>query len=242
MSESGSSSRDIRDPAEIESILELAKSHRWNFSYMVSSERRQSSHTTELVNVNARAGSLTVGSEVKYSGLEADVPVTFRAQSGGISVQFESAMIGVRGNALSNRLFSECRILFPESMKFTQLRKAIRVEAKDLDDIQVTVFANGLRLQGSVADLSTTGTKIRFEGNLTYQFQKSRIITDCRMSLPDGSAVEARVKVLGFVFDREKNVSYLRCYFLEIREEKELLLSELIENALTAQPRKVIHF
>lgn len=151
-------------------------------------------------------------------------------------------MLGIGGNALSNRLFSECRIRFPETIRFTQLRKAIRVDCDDMDDINVTLFANATRLQGKVADLSTTGTKIRFAGNLTYQFKQSRMVTDCRMRLPDGSVLEARVKVLGFFYDRDQDISYLRCYFLEIREDKELLLADLIQAALIAQPQKAVHF
>lgn len=234
--------KEISKVEEIEAILDLACSHRWNFSYMVASERRQASHTTELVSFNTGAGSITVGSEVKYSGLQPGTPVVFRAQSGGIGIQFETEMLGVGGNALSNRLFSECRIRFPDTVRFTQLRKAVRVDCDDMDDIRVTLFANATRLQGMVADLSTTGTKIRFAGNLTYQFKQSRMVTDCRMRLPDGSVLEARVKVLGFFFDKDQGISYLRCYFLEIREEKELVLADLIQAALIARPRRTVHF
>lgn len=233
---------DIDDTREIAAILELALSHRWSFSYTVSSERRPASHTTELVSINPQGGTITVGSEVKYSGLGPEAIVTFRAQSGGISLMFESQLIGIGGNALSNRLFSECRIRYPSAIKFAQLRKAIRVDCNDIDDILVTVFANGMRLQGKAADLSTSGTKIRFEGNLSYQFKQSRIVTDCRMRLPDGTIVESRVKVLGFFYDREQDVSYLRCYFLEIREDKEILLDDLIQTALHAKPGKAVHF
>lgn len=233
---------DIADVAEMDAILQLAHRHRWNFNYTVASERRQASHSTELVAVNSGARTITVGSEVKYSGLQPDTPVTFRAQSGGISLQFDSEMIDVGGNALSNRLFSECRFRFPEAIKFAQLRKAIRVDCDSISDIGVTIFANSTRLQGKVADLSTTGTKIRFQGNLSYQFKNSRIVTDCRMRLPDGAILEARVKLLGFFYDRKLDVSYLRCYFLEIREDRELQLEDLISAALADSASRVVHF
>jgi len=242
MESSSKKVHDIADVTEVDAILQLALRHRWNFSYTVASERRQASHSTELVAVNTKASTITVGSEVKYSGLQPEMPVTFRAQNGGISLQFDSEMLGVGGNALSNRLFSECRFRFPEAIKFAQLRKAIRVDCDSLDEIGVTVFANGTRLQGKVADLSTTGTKIRFQGNLSYQFKNSRIVTDCRMLLPDGSILEARVKLLGFFYDRRQDVSFLRCYFLEIREDKELLLEDLISSALSDAASQAVHF
>jgi len=230
--ESNNSTREINNAHEIKDILKLAQSQRWSFSYLVSSKRRQTSHTTEIVDVVANGDYIVVGSEVKYSGLPADTTVIFRAQSGGIRLQFETQLIGTEGNALANRLFTECRVRYPKSIKFAQMRKAIRVDCNDLDDILVTLFVDQKHVKGQVADISETGVKIRFEGNLSYQFKDSKIVTDCRMRLPDASIIEARVKILGFVYDKQRDVSYLRCYFLEILEDREIQLQELISNAL----------
>lgn len=232
----------VTEPEEIAEILRVALSHRWSFSYSVTTGRRITSHTTELVSLQPEAGTITVGSEVKYSGLQAGYPVTFRAQSGGISLQFDSRLIGGKGNVLSNRLFSECRIEYPSQLRFNQLRKAVRVDANAIDDIHVNLFANDLRLKGKVQDISATGTKIRFDGNLSYQFKQSRIVTDCQMRLPNEEVIEARLKVLGFFYDRDRDVSYIRGYFLEIRDENELKLGELINAALANQPSQVVHF
>lgn len=192
------SNQDITSPSEIAEILRVAKSHRWALSYSVTTGRRVTSHSTELVELNPASKTLIVSSEVKYSGLEPGFPVTFRSQSGGISLQFDSRLIGGSGNALADRLFSECQIAWPERIKFNQLRKAVRIDCDNLEDISVTLFTNELRLQGKVQDISATGVKIRFAGNLSYQFKQSRIVTDCRMRMPDGSILEARLKVLGF--------------------------------------------
>ena len=238
----GHHNSEVTDQSEIAEIFRVAHSHRWNFSYSVTTGRRITSHTTELVSLQPEAGTITVGSEVKYSGLQPGYPVTFRAQSGGISLQFDSRLIGGKGNALSNRLFSECRIEYPDRLKFTQLRKAVRVDCGSIDDINVTLFANEVRIMGKVQDLSSTGTKIRFDGNLSYQFKQSRMVTDCQMRLPDGEVIEARLKVLGFYYDRERDVSYIRSYFLEIRDENELKLEELINQALANVPSQIMHF
>jgi len=242
MESSNNNNREVTDPKEIEEILRVALSHRWSFSYSVTTGRRITSHTSELVSLQPDANTITVGSEVKYSGLQPGYPVTFRAQSGGISLQFDSRLIGGKGNALSNRLFSECRIEYPDRLRFNQLRKAVRVDANSLDDIHVTLFANDMRLKGKVQDISATGTKVRFGGNLSYQFKQSRMVTDCQMRLPDGAIIEARLKVLGFYYDRDRDVSYIRSYFLEIREENELKLEELINSALTRIPAAIVHF
>lgn len=229
--ESIRNSRNVRSAVEILDILNLARSHRWSFSYLVCSERRQTSHTTEIVSIDSQAGIIVVGSEVKYSGLTANVPVIFRAQSGGISLQFETQLIGIEGNALASRLFIECRLRYPKEIRFAQMRKAIRISCRDLDDIQVTLFADGTTLNGEIADISETGAKIRFEGNLSYQFQESRMVTDCHMRLPDGAFLNLRVKILGFIYDKQTDVSYLRCYFLEIKEDRHIKLREFISRA-----------
>ncbi len=227
--ESKNGNRTINSASEIEYLLALAQSHRWAFSYVVSSTRRQTSHTTELVNIDPQAGVMVVGSEVKYSGLTANTPVLFRAQSGGISMQFETELIGSEGNALANRLFTECQIRYPREIRFTQMRKAMRVDCHNRDDLQVLLFAEEKTLHGHVADISETGVKIRFEGNLSYQFKDSRMVTDCQLRLPDGCLLEARVKVLGFVYDKQTDISYLRCYFLEIQEDRQIKLQQLID-------------
>jgi len=229
--ESISSSRMINSAVEILDILKLAQSHRWSFSYLVSSERRQTSHTTEIVSIDSQAGIIVVGSEVKYSGLAANTPVIFRAQSGGISLQFETKLIGVEGNALANRLFVECQVHYPTEIRFAQMRKAMRIDCNTIDDILVTLFADETTLNGEVADISETGVKICFEGNLSYRFQDSRMVTDCHLRLPDGSILDARVKILGFAYDKQADISYLRCYFLEIQEDRQLKLQQLISDA-----------
>lgn len=229
--ESIRNSRDITSAVEIQDILNLARSHRWSFSYVVSSERRQTSHTTEIVSIDSQAGIIVVGSEVKYSGLIANVPVLFRAQSGGISLQFETQLIGVEGNALANRLFIECQLRYPKEIRFAQMRKAIRINCNDIDDIQVTLFADETTLNGEVADISETGAKICFEGNLSYRFQDSRMVTDCHLRLPDGALLDVRVKILGFIYDKQTDISYLRCYFLEILDDRQIKLKALINRA-----------
>ena len=89
-------------------------------------------------------------------------------------------------------------------------------------------------------DISATGVKIRFAGNLSYQFNHSRMVSDCRMRMPDGSILEARLKVLGFHYNSADDISYIRCYFLELRDDNEMQLEELINSAIDRIPQKMI--
>ncbi len=228
----------LDDPAELREVFRVAHSHRWPITYSVTTGQRVSSHTTELLKVEPTKGTLTVSSEMKYSGLQPSVPTGFRSQSGGIVIEFESQLLG-GNNTLSDRLFSECRIRYPATIKFSQLRNAVRIDCNSMDEILVTLFTEQLRLQGKVQDISATGVKIRFSGNLSYQFKHSRIVTDCHMRLPDGTIVEARLKVLGFTYDQDQDISYIRCYFLAIKEDEEMKLEELMREALERIPQRI---
>lgn len=233
--------QELDNPAEIYEVLRVACSHGWPLIYTVRSGQRTSSHTAELLKVEPQKGTLTLSSDVKYSGLEANVVTDFRSQSGGIRLEFQSSLLG-GDDSLSNRLFSESRIRYPERMRFNQLRHAARIDCNSMDEILVSLFTEDVKLQGKVQDLSTTGVKVRFEGNLSYQFKNSRMVTDCRMRLPDGSLLGARLKILGFFYDSESDISYIRCYFLEIRGDEQMHLKELINSALENMPQSKLVF
>ncbi|HAJ77043.1 MAG TPA: hypothetical protein DCM64_11395 [Gammaproteobacteria bacterium] len=140
MPEFGKNSRQITDRQEITDLLLVAQLYRWILSYAPVDSENVVSHTTELVGMDGEANSLTVSSEVKYSGIEPGESIVFRAQSGGINIRFESSIIQVGGNVLTMRLFSDCRIKFPESVTVNQLRGAVRVNFMNLASIPVTYF------------------------------------------------------------------------------------------------------
>lgn len=241
MTSSLANSKEITDPADIAEIFRVAHSHRWPMNYSVMSGQRLTSHSTELVKVEPNKGSITVSSEVKYSGVKPATPVTFRSRSGGICLEFESELIG-GSDSLADRLFSECRFKYPDRIQFQQQRSAVRVDCNGIEDILITLFSEHAQLHGKAHDISRTGVKIRLEGNLGNEFQRSRIVSDCQMRLPDGSIMKARLKVLGFSYDEKQNLSFIRCYFLEIHEEKELKLEELINTALQSSSKQLVGF
>ena len=96
----------------------------------------------------------------------------------------------------------------------------------------MTLFVNlGVRHQGKVADISETGAKIVFEGNLANQLEGSEIITDCQMLMPDESYIENRVRVLGVSYDDKSNQSFLRCEYVETNMNSEAQIRKLISDA-----------
>ena len=225
--------REITDREEILEILESALTHVWNFSYSTMVKNHLTSHTARLLDVNLQTNKITVDIEALKSSHSTIDTLVFRAQNGGISVIFKSKFLQWGSNGFSSVNASECQFELPELVRFSQLRNAIRINLTDLQDIPVTFFAKkGVRLQGKVADISATGAKIKFAGDFSTHVDDSRLIADCQMLLPNESRVEAQAQVLGVVYDREQDISYVRCHYVEMKPDDQLQLKRLISASL----------
>ena len=226
--------REIMDRAEIQEILHSALIHEWPFSYLSMVRNHLNSHSTKLYGVDPEAGSLTVSGDILDALQDSSFDTMFfRARSGGISVVFKSSLIMPEGTTTFIKKPKFCEFEFPESLQYSQQRKAIRINLKDRQDIPVTLFVNlGVRYQGKVVDISETGTKIVFEGDLASQLEGSEIITDCQMLMPDESYIENRVRVLGVTYDEQSKMSYLRCEYVETNMNSEAQIKKLISDAI----------
>lgn len=226
-------SRTLVRSDEIAEVLEIAQKHRWHLTYSAMAGSRRVSQTTELLDVNLQKLALVFNSEMKYTGIKPGETISFRAQSGGITLAFESQLQLVGSNSLSNKLFAECRVEFPKTVIYTQLRQAVRINCENIEKIPVTFFdGSGNHLDGEVADISAGGVKVKMMGDLSSQFKPTQTISDCRLRFPDGSVIELRVKILGVMYDKKQNISFARCCFLEIKEDIEVMLEETIFSML----------
>ncbi|MDA1372553.1 MAG: PilZ domain-containing protein [Proteobacteria bacterium] len=225
--------REITDREEILEILEAALIHAWNFSYATMVKNHLTSQTAKLLEVKSQATKITVDiAALKASHSPIDTLV-FRAQNGGMSVIFKSKFLQWGNNGFSTQHASECQFEFPELVRFSQLRNAIRINLTNLHDIPVTFFAKkGVRLQGKVVDISATGAKIKFEGDFSTHVDDSRLIADCQMLLPNESRIEAQAQVLGVVYDKEQDISYVRCQYVEMKPDDQLQLKRLISTTI----------
>ncbi|HJN94692.1 MAG TPA: PilZ domain-containing protein [Gammaproteobacteria bacterium] len=234
MESSSDNSRKITVTEEICDILQAALTHGWNFSYLAMVNHHLSSHCSELVDVNPELVTLSVAGDALYeAATTATDGIVFRAQNGGILIVFTSTLLPLEKNQVSNSDSRVCLFEFPASLRFSQLRKAIRISYSKQQNIPVTFFASlGVRFQGSVVDISAIGAKIRFDGNISDLLESSEIIADCQIRLPDESLLEARARVLGHLYDSEQDISYLRCQYLDLNMNSELQLKNLIDDAL----------
>lgn len=233
MPEQHGTTRNIENPQEIAELLRVAIAHNWNFSYSVADMVPGVSFNTELLAVDPDLATVTIGSEVKYIGLKEYDPIKFRSQSGGLSLQFISKLLPSAGTRTTSKLLGECRIVFPESVLYSQLRQAVRVNFSKLHEIPVTLFlADGTHITGLVDDMSVTGLRARFNDRRVKNLESKCAITDCVLMLPDKSNVRARVEVLGTLQDLEKNTCFLRFRFLQFNDDAEMKVGELITASL----------
>ncbi len=232
----------IVDPADIAKILSTAKEHVWKLKFCLVNELLVSPFATEILQFDQEQGILTVGAEVNTLWSQPESVLRFTAQDGGLSIQFDASLLPLSGNPMAIKYASERKLVAPSEIIYRQMRKAMRVNFADQDNISVMLFTDqGKPVKGSVEYMSISGVKARFPGYLIEQFEESRVIADCGFMLPDGTTLNARVEVLGTIYDFEKDASPVRCRFIEMDRNVDLKIKELIDEALaSASTRSVI--
>jgi c-di-GMP-binding flagellar brake protein YcgR len=151
-----------------------------------------------------------------------------------MSYTFKTRLIKRGGDKDSPDETSYYQFKYPNLIRFSQLRDSVRIGLDDWQDIQASFFMeDAIQLQGEVVDISTTGTKIKFEKDFDTKAKHSNSIADCQLLLPDGSLVLTRTQIVGTVYDEAKDISYVRCKYLGLNQydEKslELLISERVD-------------
>lgn len=222
---------DIIDLEEILEVMVAALNQKWDLSCLSMPKKRLSSLPVKLIDLNAGAREMTVDTQ----GAELAIGTHFfRAQTGGMSYTFKTRLIKRGGDKDSPDETSYYQFKYPNLIRFSQLRDSVRIGLDDWQDIQASFFMeDAIQLQGEVVDISTTGTKIKFEKDFDTKAMHSNSIADCQLLLPDGSLVLTRTQIVGTVYDEAKDISYVRCKYLGLNQydEKslELLISERVD-------------
>ncbi|MDA0687753.1 MAG: PilZ domain-containing protein [Proteobacteria bacterium] len=221
--------REISDSKEIGELLQMAFLHGWKFSCMQLVRNHLTSDDVTVLDVNVHDREFIVDSDVLVASSERTRVVAFRAQSGGLSLIFKATLEGTSKDPSA----CECKFRFPQFLRFSQLRKAVRINMLDQPAIPVTLYADrGEQFQGRVIDLSATGAKIQILGDVSSKLEPMQLIEDCQLILPNNRTVDLKAQVRGNFFDTSSGVSYLRCEFVEMGETDESELQKLISAAL----------
>lgn len=221
-------SRESIDANEIGEFLQLAFLQKWEFSCMQMIRNHLSSEAVAVLDVNVFDHNFIVDSEVLTIATQEARSVTFRAQSGGLTLLFNATPMPSN----LDPSVCECKFEFPKKLRFTQLRKAVRINFRNKPEVKVHLFASeGARFDGQLMDLSTTGAKIQLLGDLTEQLEPSQPIEDCQLLLPDGDLMDLCARVRGMTYDQERGLSLLRCEFEGLSGEDVIRLQSLLDEA-----------
>lgn len=217
--------REVSESKEIGELLQMAFLHGWKFNCMQLVRNHLTSDDITVLDVNVFDREFIVDSDVLVSSSQKNKVVAFRVQSGGLSLVFKATLQGQSADPTA----CECRFKFPDLMRFSQLRKAVRINMMDQPEIPVTLFADrGQRFQGRVIDLSASGAKIQVLGDLSNELEPMQLIEDCQLLMPNNRVIDLKAQIRGNVFDTSCGVSFIRCQFIEMGETDETELQKLI--------------
>lgn len=218
---------------EVIQLLKMAISQKWAFSYVRTQGKKVSSQALELVGVKGKEGVFTIGYESNIAQLEASDPLMFRAQSGGVSIIFQSLLnISPDADPLS-KTSSLHHFDLPYKIACTQLRKTVRVNLEAITEVPVVLYlVSGALIEGTVIDVSTAGAKFKVNQDLGQELHDPQVLDACKISLPNGEVLQTGAHLIAMVNDADSGTSYLRCQFVHMRTQDEEMLDGFINDML----------
>ncbi|MEX0964246.1 MAG: PilZ domain-containing protein [Pseudohongiellaceae bacterium] len=224
---------DITLRKDVIQLLKMAISQKWEFSYVTTAKKKVTSRALELVAVTANEGTFSVGRELGIADLDLSEPLMFRAQSGGVSIIFQSRINEAQVHDPIIKSSSLYHFDLPYKIACTQLRKTVRVNLEAISEVPVVLYlVNGALIEGTVIDISTAGAKFKVEKDLGKELHDPQVLDACKISLPNELALQTGAQLIGMVNDAESGTSYLRCQFVHMRTQDEEKLDGFISGML----------
>lgn len=211
----------------------MAISQKWAFSCVTTVKKRITTQALELLAVNANEGTFSVSSEPLIAQLDSSIPLMFRAQSGGVSIIFQSLANEMPGHDPLANSSSLHHFDLPYKIACTQLRKTVRVNLEAVTDVPVVLYlVNGALIEGTVVDISTSGAKFKVNKNLGQELSDPEVLDACKINLRNEQALQTGAQLIGMTNDADSNISYLRCQFVHMRTQDEEMLDGYINDML----------
>ncbi len=222
---------DLTHRQEIVQLLKMSIEQQWQYSYVTKIRNRVATHSLRLVSINVHGATFCVESENMDAATLKGKPVMFRAQSGGVSIVFQSQLDpGSDPDSHNSSLFN---FGLPYKIACTQLRKTVRVNLDARREVPVVLYlTNGAMLEGTVMDISTSGAKFRVNKNLGNELRNLQIVDACKISLTDELTLQCGVQLIGMINDEEASISFLRSQFVHMKTEDEDKLEAFINATL----------
>lgn len=105
----------------------------------------------------------------------------------------------------------------PTEMIYHQRRGAFRAPLKQMEQIKVVLASDKLQepLQGQLLDISATGCKLRFTGDLSHQLQNGQVHESMTAHLPFGTVTTA-VELRHVEYEAKINITFVGIRFYQI--------------------------
>lgn len=218
---------------EIIELLNMALSHKWNFSYLSFVKNHVSSKPIKLLSVDPQEGTFGIDSEIANSGQNEHGSILFRAQSGGLSLVFNALPAESTGNPESNKSLFEWQVNIPDEIRISQLRKSVRVNMESGKTIPVILYSSeGMRVQGTVVDISKTGAKIKISQDMADKLDNFEVVDALRIRLPSNDMVQCQAQIMGVVYDHDSDCTQIRCQFTDMKARDAGLLDRMITHTI----------
>ncbi len=224
---------DISHRKEIIQLLKMVISQKWAVSYVRTVGKKITSQPINLVGVKADEGALTIAYDSGIAEMKSSQPLMFRAQSGGVSIIFQSPLRESHDEDTVTKASALHYFELPYKVACTQLRKTVRVNLEAIAEVPVVLYlVNGALIEGTVIDISTAGAKFKVNQDLGKELRDPQVLDACKISLPNDAALQSGAQLIGMVNDADSGTSYLRCQFVHMRTQDEEMLDGFINDML----------
>lgn len=173
-------------PLEIFANLRLLQQH--NDPLIITFKDRNQRFQTFIVEVNRERGLIALDEMIPNTGerfLQAEEPFRVEGFHDGVRIAWDSedaVQIGELGGA---RCYW-CHM--PEQIIYHQRRNAYRAPVQAATAVPVELSGSKLSrpISGQMLDISATGCKLRFAGNVSSRLQPGQVYENLRVQLPFG--------------------------------------------------------
>lgn len=226
---------EISHRQQIVQLLKMAIEQKWDFSHLSTVGKRVSTNELHLVSVNTRDGVFTVAGGSIDPQRDVDKQILFRGHSGGISIMFNSRLADESDTNTAGSSASVHQFKLPYKVRCTQLRKTVRVNLEDLEEVPVVLYmVNGALVEGVVVDISTSGARFRVHRKHVQDMANPNVVDACKVTLGQDFVLQCGLQLIGIMDDEIRDMSYLRCQFTHMKLEDVKRLESYIEDMLMA--------
>ena len=205
----------LATPLEIASNLRLLQES--HDPLIITFQDRTQRFQSYVVDVNRENNSLTLDEMIPREGerfLEAGVPFRVEGFHDGVRIAWECATALTIDDISGHRCY---RGALPGEVVYHQRRNAFRAALRLANLVNVEVAGDKLKtpIKGKLLDVSATGCKLRFDGDISQSMQLGQVYERFNAALPFG-AMSTPVEMRYLHFEERLNITFAGMRFHNI--------------------------